>query len=96
MVFMKIEEIKELCISSKKLEGNCNGIYFLFDEQELVYIGRGWNCLLRVAEHTRKDSDKKFTSWNYMYIENNQERNNMERTLIQTYKPKYNKALKTK
>ena len=34
--------------------GNVSGVYFLFDGDELVYIGQGWNCLLRVAEHTRK------------------------------------------
>ncbi len=91
---MKHEEIEKLYASSNKLEGNCSGIYFLFDGQELVYVGKGWNCLLRVAEHTRKDSDKKFTSWNYMYIENDRECNELERELIRTYKPKFNKALK--
>ena len=91
---MKHEEIEKLHASSNKLEGNCSGIYFLFDGQELVYVGKGWNCLLRIAEHTRKDSDKKFTSWNYMYIENDRERNELERALIRTYKPKFNKALK--
>ncbi len=91
---MKLSEIESLLSTSNKLEGNCAGIYYLFDGDELVYIGKGWNCLLRVAEHTRKDSDKVFTSWNYMPIESDSKRNELERVLIQAYKPKYNKTFK--
>ena len=89
---MKKDEIDCLLDSSNKLEGNCSGVYFLFDGQELVYVGKGWNCLLRIAEHTRKDSDKLFTSWNYMCIESDEKRDKLERELIRTYKPKYNKT----
>jgi len=55
---MKDIEIHKLLETSNKLEGNCSGVYFLFNGEELVYIGKGWNCFLRIAEHTRKDSDK--------------------------------------
>jgi len=91
---MKPIDIIELGSTSKKLEGNCSGIYLLFDGQELVYIGKGWNCLLRVAEHTRKESKKKFTSWNYLCTENDQTRDKLEKELIQSHKPKYNKTYK--
>jgi hypothetical protein len=37
------------------LSGACAGVYFLFDKDKLVYVGQGWNCFLRVAEHTRKE-----------------------------------------
>lgn len=86
-----MEEIDNLFKSSKFLEGNCSGIYFLFDGNELVYIGKGWNCLLRIAEHTRKDSDKKFTSWNYISINDINEYNRIEKELIKKHNPKYNK-----
>ena len=89
-------EIEELLKTSKKLEGNYSGIYFLFEGDELVYIGKGWNCLLRVAEHTRKDSDKKFTSWNYISVDDINEYNRIERELIKKYNPKYNKTFKNK
>lgn len=77
---------------SIELQGNCSGVYLLFDGEELVYVGRGWNCLLRVAEHTRKDSNKSFTSWNYIPVENEQEYRALERTLIHKYKPRFNKT----
>lgn len=85
-------EINALRQSSKKLEGNCSGLYFLFNGEELVYIGKGWNCLLRVAEHTRKDSDKIFTSWEYIHIQAKAEYSALEIELIRKYAPKYNKT----
>lgn len=71
--------------------GNVSGIYFLFDNDELVYIGQGWNCLLSVAEHTRKESDKVFTHWNYIEIQSEIERKNQQRELRKKYSPKFNK-----
>jgi excinuclease UvrABC nuclease subunit len=83
-------ELEELKKKSLKLEGNCQGLYFLFNENKLVYIGKGWNCLLRVAEHTRKDSEKSFTSWNFVQIEDAVQLAEKEKLLIQQYRPKYN------
>jgi excinuclease UvrABC nuclease subunit len=87
-------EIEDLLKSSHKLEGNCSGIYFLFHGNELVYIGRGWNCLLRVAEHTRKETDKLFTSWNYLPVESEAEYKALERDLIRKFSPIHNKTYK--
>ena len=89
-----MKEIDELHKTSKTLDGHYSGIYFLFDEKEIVYIGKGWNCFLRVAEHTRKDSDKKFTSWNYVRIDDVNEYNRIEKELIKKYNPRYNKTHK--
>ena len=75
-----------------QLQGACAGIYFLYHDHELVYIGRGWNCLLRVAEHTRKDSVKIFTHWSFMPIENPYDIKVTERLLINKYAPKFNKT----
>jgi excinuclease UvrABC nuclease subunit len=72
--------------------GNCSGVYFLFNNTELVYIGQGWNCFLRVAEHTRKESDKIFTHWSYQAIESETERKDIERELRRKYRPKYNRV----
>jgi len=84
-------EIDGFLNTSKPLHGDCPGVYFLFDEGKLVYIGKGWNCLLRIAEHTRKDSDKKFTSWNYIQVDDINEYNRIEKELIKKHCPKYNK-----
>ena len=81
-------------LKSIKLDGNLGGVYFLFNNDEMVYIGKGWNCLLRVAEHTRKDSDKVFDSWNYIEIDDSATRGKGERELINKYKPMYNKTYK--
>ena len=86
--------IDELLRNSIKLEANCSGIYFLFDGNELVYVGRGWNCLLRVAAHTRKNVDKVFTSWNYLPVKNEKEYRELEKELINKYSPKFNKTYK--
>ena len=75
-----------------QLQGACAGIYFLYHDNELVYIGRGWNCLLRVAEHTRKESIKAFTHWSFIPIENPDEIISIERQLINKYAPKFNKT----
>ena len=84
-------DLKGLQKTSFETIGHCSGVYFLFYEEELVYIGQGWNCFLRVAEHTRKDSDKEFTHWNYIAIESELERKEVERELRKKYKPKFNK-----
>ena len=90
---MSIEDkqLNELPAESFDLEGNTGGVYFLFNNDELVYIGKGWNCLLRVAEHTRKDSNKVFNSWRYTEVIDSKKRGELERELIRKYKPIYNK-----
>ena len=82
--------ITDLKINAHDLAGNVQGIYFLFYLDELVYIGKGWNCFLRVAEHTRKDSDKIFSSWSFLPVEDKDEMKDLEKQLIQKHKPKYN------
>lgn len=85
-------EIDALKLDRQPLTGNCSGVYFLFDEQELVYVGEGWNCFLRVAEHTKKDSDKVFVEWSFIEIGTEKERKRLEREVISRFKPKYNKG----
>jgi len=86
------DNIDALKLASQPLTGNCSGGYFLFDEQELVSVGQGWNCFLRVAEHTRRDSDKVFTKWNFIEIESEKERKQVEQEVMNRFKPKYNKV----
>ena len=74
----------------RRLCDHSGGIYLLYDGYVVVYVGRGWNCLLRVAEHTRKESDKIFTHWACVEEPSSGERDKLERALIRTLNPKYN------
>lgn len=81
-----LEELKRL--ERNALKGVCSGIYLLFNNDELVYVGQSWNCFLGVAEQTRRD--KIFTSWNFTHIEGETQRRDLKRQLIEKYRPKYN------
>lgn len=85
-------DIEALRLSSHETAGHQSGVYFLFYGEELVYIGEGWNCFLRVAEHTRKDSDRVFTHWNFVPVESREARKALELALRRRYKPKFNKV----
>lgn len=65
------------------------GIYFLYDGDNLVYIGQSGNIFERVGRHI-KDNVKKFDNWEYQIVEDKEERNNLEGYLIKVFKPKYN------
>lgn len=66
------------------------GIYFLFNNNELVYIGQSTDIARRIQSHR---NDKKFTD--YSFIEcNESELNSREKSLIQKYSPKLNISLK--
>lgn len=78
--------------TSVPIQGNVSGVYFLFHNDEIVYIGQGWNCFLRVAEHTRKDSSKVFTHWSFVEIQSETERKVIERELIKKHRPKFNRG----
>ena len=73
------------------LQGSCSGVYFLYDNDDLVYVGQGWNCLLRAAEHTRKDSNKVFTHWSFLPIPEESERKALEKDLRAKFKPRFNR-----
>jgi len=83
---INIEELKK---NNFPLMGACSGIYFLFNKDDLVYVGQGWNCFLRVAEHTRKEKINRieFTHWSYIPIEDETQRRSLERQLIRKYRP---------
>jgi hypothetical protein len=85
-------DISELMRTAISLHGVSAGVYFLFDANELVYIGESWNCVLRVGEHTKKKGRKVFGSWNFIPVEEESDRKSFEDLLVQRYQPKYNKA----
>lgn len=71
--------------------GTESGFPFLYHHDEVVCSGRGSNCLLGVAEHTRKEPTIGYTSWRHIPAEGEQERRYENRRLIQEYAPRYNR-----
>ena len=65
------------------------GVYFLFNENEIVYIGQSINILNRVGTHTQS---KTFNSWNYISC-SREELNDLEAELIIQHKPVLNSSL---
>ena len=64
------------------------GVYFLYDEGELVYIGTSNNLYQRIGEHIADDK-KKFDSFE---LYPTTDRLRLEGFLIDAFKPKYNSA----
>ena len=65
------------------------GVYFLFDDDELVYIGQSENILSRIASHL---NDKRFDSYNFIECQYGN-LDALEAKYILKYNPKYNKTL---
>lgn len=64
-------------------------IYFLFNGNELVYIGKSDNVYKRIGDHIAEGS-KKFDRWEYIETYDNEL---LEAHLISILKPKYNKIM---
>lgn len=68
------------------------GIYFLFNGENVCYIGQSTNIFNRISDHSR---DKTFT--HYGYIECGEaELNDFEKKMIAKYLPDLNKCLSKK
>jgi excinuclease UvrABC nuclease subunit len=67
-----------------------SAVYFLFDGDELVYIGESRDVFFRVRTHFL-DPDKTFDRWTFIEADEC-ERKIAEKKLIRRYKPKYNRA----
>lgn len=79
---LDIHSLERVNINSEKIYY----VYFLFDKDELVYIGKTINIHQRVYQHK---STKTFDS--YSFIESNfDDYEFLERIYINIHKPKYN------
>lgn len=67
------------------------GVYFLFYNEKLIYIGQSKHILLRFDQHLLT---KKFTSFSYIKCTTNHEASTLEREFINKYNPPLNIALK--
>lgn len=55
--------LSEMRASKQPLQANGRGVYFLFNGEEVVYVGCGVNILRRIAEHS---FTKTFDSWAWL------------------------------
>lgn len=83
--------ITQLARTSAGVRGTCPGVYFLFQDNELVYIGHGRNCFFGVAEQTLQKAAKVFNRWSHVQIEDDDERKNLAHSLIARHRPLYNR-----
>ena len=66
-----------------------NSVYFLFDGDELVYVGKSTNLFARIGTHVA-EGFKKFDRFEF-YETDDQDR--MEEFFIRLLRPKYNKTV---
>lgn len=67
-------------------------IYFLYDEEELVYVGKSTRGICRVYEHVGL---KQFTHYAFQYCDE-EYMDELEQAYIAIYKPKYNLVIPVK
>ena len=65
-----------------------SGVYFLFNNDRIVYVGQSTNIHARVQNHR----DKAFDSYTYLTVRDYSERNYVESYYIDLFKPEYNVA----
>lgn len=68
------------------------GVYFLFYNDTLIYIGQSKRVLIRFDEHFLT---KEFTSFSFIKCKTSYETTILEREFIKKYNPPLNIALKT-
>ena len=65
------------------------GIYFLFRNEKIVYVGQSEDIFKRVHNHL---NSKIFDSWNFIEFQS-EDLNEIEANYILLYKPEYNKSI---
>jgi predicted GIY-YIG superfamily endonuclease len=68
------------------------GVYLLYLDEEVVYVGMSTHIRLRIAQH-RKENTKVFNKVLLYQIEDETSRLRTESILILKYLPRYNKGL---
>lgn len=92
-----VEDILKEKKDVKVLNSQLRGIYFLINEDRVVYVGQSVNCFHRINLHyLNKDGiegarNKQFT--HYYIIEYSGDLDELERVYIKMIKPEYNRTL---
>jgi excinuclease UvrABC nuclease subunit len=86
---MNLVDIEEIRAQSQAPKPPLVGVYFLFKDTELVYVGQSNNILLRVQTHTKRlDFDR------YAYLScSKDELDDLENAYILKLRPKLNRRL---
>ncbi len=71
-------------------------VYILYDEDEIVYVGKSSMAAEGRIHLHMEDPEKDFDSYELIYCDSNQEMNLLEAKMIFDHVPKYNKQLPTK
>jgi excinuclease UvrABC nuclease subunit len=82
----------EIAKSKQEIAQPTPGIYFLFDGDEIVYIGKSINIESRVVNH-RGQGEKEFDSYSFVEVHDELLRNHLEAYYIYTVSPKYNSVV---
>ena len=77
-------------ISAYGLKPHILGVYLLFDEDELIYVGKSTDVRKRVMHQHQK---KNYTSWSYIKCKDMLEASLLEIYYIYKYTPCLNKKL---
>ena len=83
-------EIIENSIEIPNYMRQISGVYFLLQDDVIVYVGKSENITLRLMTHIREKS-KSFNKYYYIYYDNINEMSFMEAYYIMLLKPLYNK-----
>lgn len=66
-----------------------SGVYFLFKDKKVVYIGESHCVISRVSQHTQ-EGIKEFDEFRLIYIEGERDREKEEKKMIRKFRPVYN------
>lgn len=80
-------EVNLMPLSDSNTRGSVSGLYFLFNNEKLVYIGKSSHIYRRVRTHIRQ-KQKQFNTFAVHKVSHNVFE--LESKLIEIYKPKYN------
>jgi predicted GIY-YIG superfamily endonuclease len=71
----------------KRYEMPKTGVYFLFDQDSLIYIGKSENVFRRLNDHIR---NKFFNNYSFIKCNTEEDASRLEKELIIKYKPALN------
>lgn len=81
---------KQITISVHRAPPHAPGIYFLFDGDEVVYVGQSsCNIRGRISDHMGNDSQKPFTHYGWIVLPT-EEVQTAEDEAIMRYRPRHN------
>jgi len=90
---MELLSEEEIINNSREYKDIC-GVYFLIQDNKIVYIGKSFNIYVRIDQHYKSEKII-FDKWNYIEL-SKEKIDEMETRYVLKYNPKYNKILPTK